>query len=135
VNQRRRGIVEERRTEFQGLQNLQRRAIPTHPAGSWPALFMMVRREIVESPGETDKRSQGTDTLPRVCAWCLSPPEPGQTPSQTTEPPRLSFPFPREGEGQGEGKIPSDPGCHPGDATHMMLSAPRSCKDGQAPDP
>ena len=30
--------------------------------------------------------SLGTDTLPRVCAWCLSPSEPGQAPSRTTEP-------------------------------------------------
>ncbi len=39
---------------------------------------MTVRREIVESPSETGVWSQGTDTLPRVCAWCLSPSEPGQ---------------------------------------------------------
>ncbi|NOT21254.1 MAG: hypothetical protein HOP22_00795 [Nitrospiraceae bacterium] len=28
----------------------------------------------------------GTDTLLRVCAWCLSPSEPGQAPSRPTEP-------------------------------------------------
>ena len=31
-------------------------------------------------------RSLGTDTLPRVCAWCLSLFEPGQAPSGTMEP-------------------------------------------------
>ena len=34
----------------------------------------------------TPMRSPGTDTLLRVCAWCLSPSEPGQAPSWTTEP-------------------------------------------------
>jgi hypothetical protein len=51
-----------------------------------PALFMTVRREIAESRGETGAWRLGTDTLHRVCAWCLSPSVPGQAPSRTTEP-------------------------------------------------
>ncbi len=32
----------------------------------------------------TPARSLGTDTFPRIRAWCLSPSEPGQAPSKTT---------------------------------------------------
>src|SRR3989338_1028544 len=46
---------------------------------------MTARSEIAQSPCETGTWSLGTDTLPRVCAWCLSPSEPGQAPARTTE--------------------------------------------------
>jgi len=39
---------------------------------------MTVRDETAKTPCETGARSMGTDTLPRVCAWCLSPSEPKQ---------------------------------------------------------
>ena len=47
---------------------------------------MKLRDETAETPCETGARSPGTDTLPRVHAWCLSPSELGQAPSRTTEP-------------------------------------------------
>jgi hypothetical protein len=55
---------------------------------------MRILDETAETRRETGKRSRGTDTLLHVCAWCLSPSEPGQAPpsepgqapSRTTEP-------------------------------------------------
>ena len=55
---------------------------------------MTVRRDIAQSRCETGMRSLGTDTLPRVCAWCLFQCESGQTPPRTAEPVPESYVFP-----------------------------------------
>lgn len=47
---------------------------------------MAGRNEIAKTPNETGTQSAGDCPLPRVCAWGLSPSEPGQAPSQTMEP-------------------------------------------------